>query len=267
MIIVTGMQRSGSSFTSQLLRSCAGISFGDPQGFYQADQWNAEGYFEQRDIIDINSRLMTGFPRTQGKVTASLSKLVYATMRHPDRFERRWQSLMDEMKAISSKYRLMAVKDPRFCLTLEYWKRIAQIEAVVVCLRHPYESVMSVKRRDRFPLSLGYRLWNYHMENLLTSLPRERVHFVRFEHLCGKKLSEEIEAIRCFFTIKQPIEQMIAVFRNLYRGELRHIRADFDARVPTNTLEIWRHLIALHADQNRRKDSLALKSPQGASRF
>ena len=72
MIVITGMHRSGTSLVSMVLDSF-GLDFGEHSEFYAADQWNQEGYFERRDVVDINSRLITGFNRTTNPISSALS--------------------------------------------------------------------------------------------------------------------------------------------------------------------------------------------------
>ena len=65
MMVVTGMHRSGTSLLAMTINAL-GQPFGDESAMYGADQWNERGYFEQRAVVDLNSRLITGFGRTDG---------------------------------------------------------------------------------------------------------------------------------------------------------------------------------------------------------
>src|SRR5690606_671733 len=57
-LIVTGPYRSGTSLTAQIL--CAlGVDFGCPNEFQlEADRYNPGGYFQRRDIVQTNTRLI-----------------------------------------------------------------------------------------------------------------------------------------------------------------------------------------------------------------
>ena len=75
MTVITGMHRSRTSMAGNLLMSF-GIPLGDSSTFYRKDEWNAKGYFEQNDVVDINSQLITGFIRSHGKLKALLSQKI-----------------------------------------------------------------------------------------------------------------------------------------------------------------------------------------------
>lgn len=86
MIVVTGMHRSGTSLVAMTLEAL-GVSFGNHEEFYGSDRWNERGYFERRDVIDLNSRLLTGFPRTGSRGRLSLGRLDTCS-------SRRWTMLL-----------------------------------------------------------------------------------------------------------------------------------------------------------------------------
>jgi hypothetical protein len=65
LYVVTGMHRSGTSMISHLL-GAAGVPFGSESGLYSTDEWNAKGYFERVDVMDLNSELITGWRRNAG---------------------------------------------------------------------------------------------------------------------------------------------------------------------------------------------------------
>ena len=170
MIIVTGMHRSGTSLMAMTLETL-GVGFGDHRAFYAADQWNAKGYFERRDVMDLNSRMITGLDRTRSKVAALLGQVRYLSEPGLDRILSRGPLFADEMRTISDETNDGAIKDPRLCLTWSAWAEVVDVDAAVVCIRHPHEVADSLRRRQKIPMPIGLRFWRYHTRALRDRTP------------------------------------------------------------------------------------------------
>ena len=164
MIIVTGMHRSGTSLAALVLQAL-GADFGPSERLYDADEWNANGYLERVDAVDLNSRMITGFARTTGRFDAVRSQLSYLRMPDASKVTERAQSLTADRVALGAELAGLFVKDPRFCVTLPHWADTQ--EGLVVALRHPSASVASLQRRNRLPPTLGHRFWRWHMAEVL----------------------------------------------------------------------------------------------------
>jgi hypothetical protein len=171
VILVTGMHRSGTSLVAMTMEAL-GVSFGDHAEFYAADEWNAKGYFERRDVMDINSRMITGLPRTESKVASLAGQAVYLSEPSIDKVLGRGIQFAEQIDSVVDSIGAGAVKDPRFCLTWPAWRRRVEIEACVVCVRHPFEVADSLWRRQRIPLGIGLRFWRYHIRALRENTPR-----------------------------------------------------------------------------------------------
>ena len=242
MIIVTGMHRSGTSFVCQLM-TALGIDFGDPQLFYASDGWNTRGYFEVRPIIDTNSGLITGLPRTAGRLTAFLSKLIYLSMPSRQRITRREARYRSRMEELGTRFK--AVKDPRFCLTLNSWVKTVDVERVVICLREPRDTAQSLRKRERVPTSVAYRFWRYHMQSLLDVLPVRKSAFVQFDQLCGPNAVNELQLLARFLGIDTSDVQLRHILQETFAPKLVHVAGTrslpADARVDT----LWSQLLDL----------------------
>jgi hypothetical protein len=213
MIVVTGMHRSGTSLFAQLLLMF-GVDFGRPSEFSQTEHCFEQGYTEYEEIIDLNSELITGFPRHRKGFASVASKLIYTTMPSQAAIMKRAESKKEQLLAIGAKYDKCAVKDVRFCLTLAVWKKIVPIEKFVVCLRHPTEVALSLKKRQHYPIWLGYMFWNYHIRSLLEQLETEKTLFVNFSSLREASSEEEIMRMANFFSIRKPKSELLEIRRN-----------------------------------------------------
>ncbi len=243
MIVVTGMHRSGTSLVAGIL-SRFGVDFGDPSGFYEADNWNARGYCEQRDVMDLNSVIVTGFPRTTGSFARALAAASYATMPGPERMRKRARRMERVLNRLGEKYRKCAVKDPRFCLTMGYWQEFAPIESVIVCTRHPHETVMSLRRRQSLPRWLGYRFWNYHIERLLSQIPGKRVVCVDYDRLAGAGYLPDLLRLRDHAAAGLSDEEARSVYLSSFNPGLRHFTASPEMPLPERTRSLWVRLAA-----------------------
>jgi Sulfotransferase family len=65
-------------------------------------------------------------------------------------------------------------KDPRVCLTAAYWLDLEPELRFVVCVRHPLEVALSLKRRNQNSYSLGLALWERYYATVLDQVPVER---------------------------------------------------------------------------------------------
>jgi len=160
MKLIAGMHRSGSSILAKVLRE-AGADFGDEETFYPADKWNPDGYFEQREILDINLRLVNG----------NYGKLSYAFLPSDETILKRSYPIQSKIESAISKFSDKVVKENRFCLTLNAW--IAHgltVEKAIICIRHPALVARSLWKRNRLPAWFGYRIWYQHHERLLEAL-------------------------------------------------------------------------------------------------
>lgn len=194
MIIVTGMHRSGTSLVALVLREL-GVEFGPESKMYEADDWNAHGYLERADVVDLNSRAITGFDRTTGKTTqiaSQLSYLVQSGIGGSARSLNRLESLSENVVELGEQLGSSAVKDPRFCLTYRAWEQLTDIKGLVVALRHPSASVASLQRRNRIPAAVGHRFWRWHMEAICSSIAPDTL-VLRQEDLIGDGLEESVD--------------------------------------------------------------------------
>ena len=154
MIVVSGMHRSGTSLVAQVLEA-NGLDFGPPERLYAADDSNANGYLERLDVVDLNSLVITGFERTTGRRAQVMSQLNYLRMPSAPRIERDLNNQSSDITQLGAELDALAVKDPRFCLTLDGWRTHANVGGLVVALRHPSASVASLRKRNRLPSAIG----------------------------------------------------------------------------------------------------------------
>jgi hypothetical protein len=165
MIIITGSGRSGTSAVARLIHE-AGIDVG--RDLIEADESNAEGYFEERPVIELNDHILKDVGMDEWFAVASREELLTAA-----------RARGDEMRALAVNA-TPAWKDPRFCWTLEAWMEVLPSKPrVIVCLRSPAEVVASTLRyygqvSDEARRHVEHR-WNAEYERLLEIIGEYRL--------------------------------------------------------------------------------------------
>lgn len=185
MHVIAGMHRSGTSFAAQIIHELGG-DFGDHARLFAADVWNQKGYFESRDIVDVNNKMVLGLnadlrhwveapaDRVGRTINAVRSmKWKYFLFPGVERILSRAPQLEPQMRELARVYDGKFVKDPRFCLTIEAWRDIGAVESLVFSFRHPVSVAGSLKRREGLPTAFGLRYWQYHVLNFLKRAPRD----------------------------------------------------------------------------------------------
>lgn len=157
--IITGFHRSGTSCVSGMLYH-AGLPMGEQESFLKANDANPRGYFENLEFLRLNNKILGGTPWATGI---------------PEKLD---DDLLQELRESSAG---ITVKDPRFCLTLRYWKQCRDIRKVIIVLRHPDECIQSlVTRRDEAKMSFEWH-FEFYMRRLCEALTFRNWCAVKYE--------------------------------------------------------------------------------------
>lgn len=242
MIIVTGMHRSGTSLAALALQAL-GADFGPTGRLYGADDWNAAGYLERLEVVDLNSRAITGFERTAGRGRALMSQLSYLRMPPVGTIDRRLDDMAGLVTSTSVALAGLAVKDPRFCVTLGGWKRHGEVDGLAVAIRHPSASVASLQRRNRLPPVIGHRFWAWHMRAILPHID-EHTLVIRQDRLTGPGHEVEVDRMRRWLLARGVTVRTDDI--DVLDRRLVHHEPDPDT-VPAATRDLWEALLAAPA--------------------
>jgi hypothetical protein len=140
----------------------------DAAELVEAAEDNPEGFWENRAITDCNDELLeaTGGawdnPPVLPPLAADDSRVAHlaeasATALAALREHERW-----------------GFKDPRVCLTAAYWLDLEPALRFIICVRHPIEVALSLKRRNQNSYSLGLALWERYYATVLDQVPVDR---------------------------------------------------------------------------------------------
>lgn len=166
-IAITGMHRTGTSMIAKALM-LAGLHLGDERDLVGPAPDNPEGFFEHEGLVRVNEDLLgaTGGawdnPPSCPPLTADDPRVAHLAEPAAE--------LLGGLAAQGP----WGWKDPRTCLTARFWLDLVPDLLVVVCVRHPLEVALSLKRRNRISYSLALRLWHDYYEAVLGAVPAEK---------------------------------------------------------------------------------------------
>jgi hypothetical protein len=223
-ICILGMHRSGTSTVSRAINLLGGY-LGEEDDLYGPAPDNPEGYWERKEFVDFNDRLLGKLKRTWDTTLPLPDGWFLAEGIRPDREE-----LTRMIKNGFSAHSLWAWKDPRVCVLFPMWKSILEELAVelvcVFCVRNPVDVANSLRKRDNIPLDKGFGIWFSH--NILAlqacmGLPTAFVCYDNFLENWEPELRKCAKAIHVAWPVDQlPLNDSMSAF---IRPSLRHNRS------------------------------------------
>ena len=239
MKIITGMHRSGTSLVARLVHK-AGADMGSPETFYPADQWNPGGYYEQKNIHEINMPLINGI----------FWKFSYFFLPSRKTIIRRSRRFESQIRQIGAAYHEKVVKENRFCLTLPAWQRYnVNIEKVLICIRSPEQVVGSIMRRNHTTRKHGYYLWRVHNQRILKYAETIPTWIIDYNNLLSvKPFKTELTSALEFLDVDFSKDNISNMQREIVRTEMNH-HTDGSDNFPDDVHELWNTLKMRHKDQ------------------
>ncbi len=179
-IIVSGIYRSGTSLTAELIHRW-GAYAGHEEEIFQ-DEY---GYLEHLALQKLNDELLNDNSRVPTPVDQMLEKA-----QNPLLKERALEILAAMDKETEQNQGIAWIwKDPRLPLVLPFWAEIWGDVIYVVPVRHPVETILSAASMDGIdpetvPLSAGFAYWQFCMLNVVAfTQDSRRKLFVAYDQL------------------------------------------------------------------------------------
>ena len=167
VILVLGMLRSATSLTTNILTEL-GLYAGSRDELLEADSDNKKGYFERKDIILLNDKILIENCMTWTSVRRQIKKIEIK-----DDTKKELEEILIHLGK-NSAGRNIVIKEPKICITEPIWREaiisLGMKEKAVVVFRHPYEVAMSVNKRDGIEFSYALKIWYYYNCCILNSL-------------------------------------------------------------------------------------------------
>jgi hypothetical protein len=230
-VCVTGMHRSGTSFAAHALQ-LLGVSLGAPDRLMAPGPDNPAGYWENRDIKEVNDELLSclGGAWDQPPVLdpgweqdASLDPLR----------SRASDVLDDAFGSRRSGGGLIGWKDPRLSILLPFWQTVIPIETTIVMVRDPTEVAASIRVRNGIDPPQAAMLWLRYLFAATANDPRyllvrDRDFFV--------DVSGTLQVVATHLGLPPPDRDTTAEAREHLDPALRHHVAPVDESVHNNPL-------------------------------
>jgi hypothetical protein len=207
-IAITGMHRSGTSMITRALHDSGLHLVGtSADELIEAAEDNPEGFWENKAIRDCNDELLEAC----GGAWDNPPALFPVAVDDP-RVANVADSSIAALAALRE-HEHWGFKDPRTCLTAAYWLDLQPDLHFVICVRHPIEVALSLKRRNQNSYSLGLALWERYYAAVLDQVPAEHRIVTHYDTFFIDPAGEM--ARLCGFAGLEPASPRV-------RGDLRH---------------------------------------------
>ena len=183
-IFVLGMHRSGTSTLARIL-NLMGCYFGSEDVNIGAAADNPKGFWERSDVIAINDHIL----HSAGGNWWDVALLDFGAIGADDLAWIR-QRIRDTVIKLDGS-RPWFIKDPRVCLTLDFWLPALERPVFIYIQRSPVQIAKSLQRRNGIPLEYGVALWEFYARSTLQSLGTHSYIPVAYETL----LTDPIAAV------------------------------------------------------------------------
>jgi len=179
-IIVSGIYRSGTSLTAELIHRW-GAYVGQEDDIFQ-DEF---GYLEHLALQKLNDELLNNNSRVPTPVDEMLERAQDSTL------QERALEILDAMDKETEQNGGIAWvwKDPRLPLVLPFWANVWDEVIYVIPVRHPVETILSAASMDGIdpgtvPLSAGFVYWQFSMLNVVAfTEENHRKLFIAYDQL------------------------------------------------------------------------------------
>ena len=158
VVAVLGMHRSGTSLIARIL-NLIGVDLGPEDQLMAAHRDdNPKGYWENTRIVELNDRILEAVGGTWDR-----PPLLADGWERSDRLD----TFRDEAREIVSEALtggdVTGWKDPRTSLLLPFWETVVPVSASIIVIRHPFQVVSSLAKRDHMRPEEAARLWSRHV--------------------------------------------------------------------------------------------------------
>ncbi|WP_135380949.1 sulfotransferase family protein [Vibrio tasmaniensis] len=183
-IVVIGMHRSGSSALTELLTSF-GYYFGEVADGIGANEENVKGFWERRDVRDVNDEILYGLDCEWDAISQyDISELNEKKL---DYFTKATKSVVSKLENIQPNW---VIKEPRMCLTYPIWREsLEQTPLIIYIHREPIEIANSLKHRNSISIDYGLDLWYRYSLHALNNISGHKVLFLSYSDLSSDPLT------------------------------------------------------------------------------
>lgn len=178
---VLGMHRTGTSAVAGFLAKM-GLTCGPADIMLPANEWNPTGYWERRDVVNLNQAILKAHGYDWYRVDSLTTGKLSVTSSQESMARNIVRSLMNNPSWF--------VKDPRISVLLAFWRKIAESAVCLIVHRDLARTVDSLTQRDGFPVQFSLALWEHYMLCALRHSHDANRHIVNVEKLLQNSPTE-----------------------------------------------------------------------------
>lgn len=192
IIAVLGMHRSGTSLITNIISSF-GVNVGSKGDLILPTKDNAKGFWELKPFVDMNETILKKLNSTSISPPEDITQWLETKELH---------GLKVKAKQLISQYfgenKIYVWKDPRSCITFEFWKALLPSPLIVVIpYRNPLEIAASLKKRDKLPKEVSIALWEWYTVRALNS----SIGLIRIVVSYDDMIEKPVEVARKLFSL------------------------------------------------------------------
>ena len=154
-VAVVSIGRSGTSVISRILHEVLAVDFGDETDHIPRNHNNPDGYFENREMLELNERILAAI---DGAVLRPPALDCFANLPEASR-----QHIIETARARLSFYAdakpRFGWKDPRLSLTFPIWQQAVPKVVAVIVFRDPRAVMRSIADQLQVPAESLAGLW------------------------------------------------------------------------------------------------------------
>jgi hypothetical protein len=211
------MHRSGTSFAARALQ-LLGVSLGEPDRLMAPGPDNPAGYWENRDIKELNDELLAGFGGSWDQ--PPVLDPGWEQDASLDSLRARASDVLDASFGTSRSVQgFIGWKDPRLSLLLPFWRTVTPITTTIVMVRDPREVAASVRARNNIEAPQASMLW---VRYLLAATANDPGHLLVLDRDFFVDLPGTLAAIARHVGLPPPRESDLADARQHLDPSLRH---------------------------------------------
>lgn len=233
VVIVLGMHRSGTSAIAAGLEQL-GLVMGS--SLFKGDEWNPKGYFEEREIVQFNERLLALYDcRWDSPLPPLLER------------DHRWDACIDEamslVRVLFDEVPAWGFKDPRMCQLAPFWGQVfSQLgikPRLMIVVRDPAEVVHSLARRDGISSDRAAWLWMTHLLGAMEYLDvADDIRFFAFDHMLSQPATF-LSDVAGWLNLKPASETIAHFARDFIAPALSHGAGTRQAALPSLVLQAY----------------------------
>jgi hypothetical protein len=220
LVVVLGMHRSGTSAIARGL-TVLGVELGD--NLYPAAIDNPKGFWEDRDILEINEELLAIVGSASDQI--GLFDRDMPNTNSVETLRIKAEKLIDSR---CEEHAIWGFKDPRTARLLDFWQTVfgnlSCEVSYVIASRNPISIARSIHKRDGYEEERTFYLWLEYLIPAISKTNQSKRVIVDFDRLL-ENTELELSRVSQALELPPPKTLALAAYKNEFlESRMRHTR-------------------------------------------